>query len=44
MFGVNKDSLCILCQIVHIHCGDIIVKLSSAAQAAMMAYFITSSL
>lgn len=32
MFGVNKDRLCI-CQIVHIHCGDIIIKLSSAVQA-----------
>jgi hypothetical protein len=31
MFGVNKDRLCILCQIVvHIHCGDINMKLSSA--------------
>lgn len=34
MFGVNKDRLCILCQIVHIHCDDIIIiKLSSAIQA-----------
>jgi hypothetical protein len=31
MFGVNKDMLCILCQIVvHIHSGDINMKLSSA--------------
>jgi hypothetical protein len=31
MFGVNKDRLCIICQIVvHIHCGDINMKLSSA--------------